>query len=90
MAVAIGCLRKSQLGFGFGLLILLKTKIQWIFRNLVICKAEFPPKTREKTDFALAQFVLLENNCLMAYTPRDRPDIRRLQYTTITKRAYVV
>ena len=51
--------RKSQLGFGFGLLILPKIETQSIFRNLVFCKAELPPKTREKTDFGLAQFVLL-------------------------------
>ena len=64
------CLRKSlALGFGSGLLILPKTETQWIFRNLVFCKAELPPKTREKTDFGLAQFVSFKNICLLAYTP---------------------
>ena len=73
----LGCLRKSQVGFGFGLLIVPKIETQWIFRNLVFFKTEFPPKTRERTDFGLAQSVLFKNNCLLAYTPRDYPDTRR-------------
>ena len=60
------CLRKSQLGFGFGLLILLKTETRWIFRNLVFCKTELPPMTRENTEFGLVQFVLQDNNCLLS------------------------
>ena len=35
-----------------------KIETQWIFRNMVFCKSELPPKTREKPDFGLAQFVL--------------------------------
>ena len=85
-----GCLRKSQLGFGFGLFILPKTETQWIFRNLAFFKAELPPKTREKTDFGLAQFVLLNNNCLFTYAPRDHPDTRRtsiiVDYSTRVRR----
>ena len=42
-----------------------------------VVKAELPPKTREKTNFGLAQFVIFKNNCLLAYTPRDHPDTRR-------------
>ena len=34
------CLRKSQPGFGSGLLTLAKTETQWICRNLVFLKAE--------------------------------------------------
>ena len=45
--------------------------------NLAFCNADLPPKTGEKTDFGLAQFVLLRNNCLLAYTPRDHPDTCR-------------
>ena len=37
----IGRFRKSQLGFGFGLLIHPKTDTQWIIRNLFFCKADF-------------------------------------------------
>ena len=69
----IGCSRKSQLGFGLGLLILAKTETQWIFRNFVFCKAELPPKTREKTDYGLAQFVLLRYTEYLSnslHTPR--------------------
>ena len=73
----IGYLGKSQLGFGFGLLILPQTETRWIFRNLVFCKTQLPPKTREETEFGLAQFVLFKNNCLLAYTPRDHPGTRR-------------
>ena len=40
----LDCWRKSQLGFGFDLLILPKTETQWMFRNLDFCKAEIPEK----------------------------------------------
>ena len=75
--IIIGCLRKTQLGFGFSLLILPKTENRWVFRYFVFCKAELPPKARERTDIGLAQFVVSKNLCLLVYTPRDHPDIRR-------------
>ena len=85
-----GSLRKSQLGCGFGRLILPKTDAQWILLNFVSCKAELPPKTREKTDFGLAQFVFSKNNCLLAYTPRGHLDTRRtsiiVDYSTRARR----
>ena len=77
----VGCLRKSQLGFGLGLLIFRKTEAQWIFRNVVMCKAELPPMTREKTDFVSTQS---KNRCLLAYTPGDHPDTRRTSNKPIT------
>ena len=46
--VKVGCLRKSQLGFGFGRLILPKTETQWVFRNLVFCKEEHIGEVRSK------------------------------------------
>ena len=81
-----GCLRKGQLGFGFGLCIRPKPETQWILTNLVVCKDELPPKTREKTDFGLAQFVLSKHNCCWPTRPEIIPThcdwyYSRLQYT---------
>ena len=49
---------------------------QILLRFGLLQKVELPPKTSEKTEFGLVQFVLLKNNCLLAYTPRDHPDTR--------------
>ena len=44
--IFLGSLRKSQLGFDFGLLIPLWAETRWILRNLVSCKAELHLKTK--------------------------------------------
>ena len=48
-----------------------KTETQRILRILVFCKAEIPPKTGEKIDLNLAQFVLLKK---ISFWP-TRPEI---------------
>ena len=62
------------------------TETLGILRIFIICEAELPSKTGEKTDFGLAQFVILKNNCLLVHTPRGRPNTRRTSKHTAASR----
>ena len=85
--VLLGCLRKSQLGFGFGLFIVPKTETQWIFRKFGLLQCRIAPKRPEERPILVwHSIVLLENSCLLAYTPRNHLDIRRTSVYNIVAR----